>query len=118
MKASDILDIIKEETKKTVIIQWNKNGATGNKTNAVTSECWAMTVTDSPDSYFENLNQKYKNRATHCSKFAISSFSHGVELYNELCNYFNSEVGPTPIEESHDPSKQLYLAIHIHYHIQ
>lgn len=118
MNGEDIVNQIKAERKNHVIIQWNKNGLPGNKSTIVTSECWGVIVTDEPEEYFAEQSKIHNNRPTHCSKIEISSFEEGLRLFNELNNHFNGETGPVAQEDIYDPSKQLYLAIHIHYHIE
>jgi|ERR1043165_8706926 hypothetical protein len=115
MTAEEIVNKIEREQPHRVVIRW-KGGS--NKPASVKGECWAMTVTNEPDLFFQEKIQSDKIKANHCSKIEIESVEEGIQLYHELNAYFNNPEMPTPEVGAVDPSKPLYLAIYIHYHIQ
>jgi len=115
MTAEDIINQIKQEKSNKVIVRW---GGTSNEPIEIKSECWHMTLTDEPDLYFKEKEEMYKNRATHCTKVEVESAEEGVRLYYELGKHLGNTDMQTPEIGNVDNKKLLYLAIHIHYHIQ
>lgn len=114
MEAYEIINQINTERKKHVIIQWN---ATQGKKSEITGECWGLTLTNDPDKYFADMNAKHKGRATHCTKFKVNSVEEGIQLCKGLYKEHGEPETEMPLPNDIDVNKELFLAIHIHYHL-
>jgi hypothetical protein len=115
MTAEDIVKKIEREQPHRVVVRWNGES---NKSASVQGECWAITITDEPELYFQEKRKSDKIKASHCCKIEIQSLNEGVRLYHELNSYFENPEMPDPEVGHLNSEKTLYLAIYIHYHIQ
>jgi hypothetical protein len=114
MKANDIIRQISIERGLNSINDKNIDLVPIKDLDIHKQEIWSLSITNSPEEYFADMDKKYKNKTAYYCKFLLQDLSEGLRLCRELSQDFGTQPCEMSSSLLENVGKALYLVIHIH----
>lgn len=114
MNAADVIRQIALERGTTTIHNEKPDLVPLKDLNVHKREIWCLSITAEPESYFAEMDRKYRNRTGYYCKFRLQNLEEGLRLCRELSENYGTQPCEMLSKYLHTPDKPIYLVVHVH----